>query len=505
MTRIFLFLVSIVGFTTLVSAQSTPDSIREGDVEAARRVRRAELNDPFRPVWHLTIAEGIGMPFDPNGAIFKDGVYHLWHLYQAESGHQWQHLTSIDLFHWRWHAHDLMHRPGDPDEGIFSGNAFLAPDGNVVISYHGVGTGGNCVAYSSDKDLEHWDKSMNNPVAKPGWDPHMWYEQGRYYMISGGEPVSSGIPNPAVLYQGDDYKAPMHKLGNFLTKDLPGVDKFEDISCPDFFRMGNKWVLSCISHIRGARYYIGRWNGKQFEPETHHRMNWPGGSTFAPETLLDDKGRRILWAWVLDRRTGVSSGMMTMPRVLSLSDDQRSLRIEPPREVEALRYQPMHEDPVVVEKDRAYTAKNISGKVLEMDMVIDPGQASKFGIKVFCSKDGREQTPVVIDRKQGTLSIDMRQSSLERPEYREFVMLREPNALMEKQESPFTLKPGEKLHLRVFLDKSMLEVFANGRQCITQVVYPTLQDAMQVLVFTEDKPISVTAMRAWKLFPTMQW
>src|SRR5680860_442829 len=106
-----------------------PNKLDQSDIEASRRVRIAELNDPIRPAWHLTIAEGTGMPFDPNGAIYKDGIYHLWYLYQVEKEHHWQHLTSIDLFHWRWLPNDLEPRPGDPEIGIFSGNAFTAKDG----------------------------------------------------------------------------------------------------------------------------------------------------------------------------------------------------------------------------------------------------------------------------------------------------------------------------------------------------------------------------------------
>ena len=49
--------------------------IKTEEITAARKIRRAELNDPIRPEWHLTIAEGKAMPFDPNGAIFKR--YHL--------------------------------------------------------------------------------------------------------------------------------------------------------------------------------------------------------------------------------------------------------------------------------------------------------------------------------------------------------------------------------------------------------------------------------------------
>ena len=57
------------------------------------------------------------MPFDPNGAIFHKGVYHLWYIFQSKNSnainykgektdyqHEWQHISSLDLFHWRWHS-----------------------------------------------------------------------------------------------------------------------------------------------------------------------------------------------------------------------------------------------------------------------------------------------------------------------------------------------------------------------------------------------------------------
>ena len=124
--------------------------------------------------------------------------------------------------------------------------------------------------------------------------------------------------------------------------------RHEDVSCPDFFKLGDRYALLCISHERGARIYLGEWNNSQFHPETHQRMNFPGGTCFAPESLLDDKGRRIMWAWVLDRRKELHitdftnpppygwSGIMTLPRVLSLDDDE-TLRIEPIEELERLR------------------------------------------------------------------------------------------------------------------------------------------------------------------------
>ena len=40
---------------------------------------------------------------------------------------------------------------------------------------------------------------------------------------------------------------------------------------------------------------------------------------------------------------------------------------------------------------------------------------------------------------------------------------------------------------------------------MTQVIYPTLKDAVNVELFTDDAPIKVESLKAWKLFPAMQW
>ncbi|MBI2297917.1 MAG: glycosyl hydrolase family 32, partial [Armatimonadetes bacterium] len=69
--------------------------------------RNRLLADPHRPVWHLCSPEGTAMPFDPNGALYWNGRYHLFHIYQhpglPHGGHCWAHVSSADLLHWRWH------------------------------------------------------------------------------------------------------------------------------------------------------------------------------------------------------------------------------------------------------------------------------------------------------------------------------------------------------------------------------------------------------------------
>ena len=170
----------------------------------------------------------------------------------------------------------------------------------------------------------------------------------------------------------------------------------------------------------------------------------------------------------------------------------------------------MEEAPFTVPAGQSVTLNKVSGNMLEMDITIDPDQAKRFGVKLFSSKDGVEQTPVVIDRTKNLLQIDMQKSGINHPVYEEFAMAfaspdPKHNPVILTEDAPFSLKKGEKVHLRIFLDKSVLEVFANGRQCLTQVIYPTLRDAVNIQVFTDDSAVKVESLKAWKLFPAMQW
>ncbi|MHC4131922.1 MAG: hypothetical protein ACYSR3_08035, partial [Planctomycetota bacterium] len=64
------------------------------------RIRELFLSDPHRPTYHFVSFEGRCMPFDPNGAIFWKGRYHLFFIFQDERGHNWGHVSSTDLVHW---------------------------------------------------------------------------------------------------------------------------------------------------------------------------------------------------------------------------------------------------------------------------------------------------------------------------------------------------------------------------------------------------------------------
>ena len=70
---------------------------------------------------------------------------------------------------------------------------------------------------------------------------------------------------------------------------------------------------------------------------------------------------------------------------------------------------------------------------------------------------------------------------------------------MKAQEAPVNLAQGETLNLRIFLDRSVLEVFANGRQCITQRMYPSRPESRDVLLFSRGGGANVKSLQAWDL------
>ena len=73
------------------------------------------------------------------------------------------------------------------------------------------------------------------------------------------------------------------------------------------------------------------------------------------------------------------------------------------------------------------------------------------------------------------------------------------------QIAPFELRDGETLDVQIFIDKSIIEVFANGRQCVTQRVYPTLKESQGVEVFSENGGAMVESIITWVLATTNHW
>ena len=120
------------------------------------------------PVYHIRVLpdEGRARPYDTNGCIYWKGRYHLMYIFQdptRQGAHCWGHVSSTDLVNWTYHPTALGPEPGDPDKGIYSGNAFVNKDGVPMLCYNGIGAG-VCVATAEDDELIKWKKHPKNPI-----------------------------------------------------------------------------------------------------------------------------------------------------------------------------------------------------------------------------------------------------------------------------------------------------------------------------------------------------
>ena len=520
-----------LAFTSLTCTgqEKAPNSELPGWIEGTRSLRSLMRSDPYRPLYHFVAPEGHAMPFDPNGGIYWKGKYHLGYIYQKSRNGKdesvWGHAVSTDLLHWTLYPDMLDVKDGDREEGIYSGGAFLSKEGVPHIIYYGVGAAANLIAYSTDDDLKVWKKFDGNPVLQDlgsknpfstsakysVFDPVAWYDKkvDSYYQISGGM-------KPALFKSKDMYR--WKYLGDLIDPKNTQRNANEDLSCPDFFSLGEKSMLLFISHTWGAQYYIGTFGNDKFSVEQHGRMNWPGGSFFAPEQLQDDKGRNIIWGWVVERKPPHLpdygwSGIMSLPRVLSLGADD-VLQIEPPKEIESLRLNEITEKEITLRPNTEHTLTP-RGRSLELKLEVSGATTAPVGIKVFASPDGREETVITYDPRQKQLIVNFAKSSVRgpvsikssilaalAPEFAKGAEVTGFSEEVSEQKAPLELKPGEPLKLNIFIDRSVVEIFANGRQCVTQVVYPELQSSTALKVFTGNDAVQVKNIQSWTMAQT---
>jgi beta-fructofuranosidase len=195
-------------------------------------------------------------------------------------------------------------------------------------------------------------------------------------------------------------------------------------------------------------------------------------------------------------------GVMTLPRLLSLHPNGQ-LRIEPPEEFKTLRQNHRNQESLIIHPRQDRILCNNLGGELEIDVKTAVPQGSVFGLRVLMSPDGREQTAIDVDTAAHTLSIDTTRSSLRTDIYQPYPLMQvKSRSDIRIQVAPFTLIPDEPLHLRVFVDRSILEVFANGRQCVTQRVYPAREESLQIALFSETEPIHVLSIDVWDVAAT---
>jgi beta-fructofuranosidase len=447
---------------------------------------------------------------DPNGLIQYQGRYHLFYQYNLHGAFwgtmHWGHVASTDLIHWEHMPLALAPSPDGPDaDGCFSGCA-VVHDGVPTLIYTGVRGDHElpCLATSTDPDLATWTKYPGNPVI-PGppdevqttifRDPTAWRDNGLWYQAIGSG--IAGVGGAAMLYRSEDLIG--WQFLHPLCVETPEMSDPDRPSlgweCPDFFEVDGKRVLiACFwdGEPISVSYLTGDFEDERFVPG-HQGIVDAGECFYAPQSFADEQGRRVMFGWLRESRDPDAqvaagwSGVMSLPRVLTVRPDG-SLGTAPASELVALRGRHQHFDVNDIPLGMPLPLDGIRGDALEIVVEFTPDVPESCGLLVRCSGDGAEETSINYDPVLSTLSLDTRRSSSD------------PDVNGSLAVAEVELDQDEGVRLRVFVDRSVVEVFLNDRVCVSGRVCPTREDSVGIRVVAPDRgalagPVDVWTMR----------
>jgi beta-fructofuranosidase len=488
--------------------------------------------DRHRPQYHLM--PPANWMNDPNGPLYWKGRYHMFYQYAGEISNTatkyWGHAVSRDLVHWRNLGIALAPTPGGPDKnGCWTGSAVIN-NGVPTIVYTGATWSEESeraarakglvperqmvavAADPNDLNLLKWTKIPQDPVlpAPPegikavGWrDPCVWREDDEWYMTIGCGEIGKG--GMALLYNSRDLRSWKYLHPLAVAKPDPDAGgtavPFRSMwECPDFFILQGKPIM-LVS--RGNSYLRGNYSDHFFHQESGGQIDF-GTAAYAQKTMEDNQGRRIWWAWIHEKRSMKAqveagwAGVTSLPKHLTLRSDGM-LGVAPIEELKVLRRRAHTVAPRRIQESDPLLLSEISGDCVEIEAEIDPGDSKQCGLRVRSTANGSEQT--LIGYEQGTqmLFSDTSNSSRD-PE-----TASTSRFFVNRGVQQGVLKLGsELLRLRVFVDASVLETFANSRASISDRVYPLNPASLGLGLFSKGGAARLRSMTVWELSPISQ-
>ena len=484
-------------------------------------LREKLVADKHRPRYHFVPPEGRWN--DLNGMLFRKGRYHIGYLQKIRNApgqrdfSSWQHVSSRNLVHWRYHRASLREPlAGTKGDYFNSGDVMAGMDVPTIIT--NMPRRGICIYQSCDDNLDRWVPLAQNPVIPldPGargaqklssefpecviFDPSGWKEGDTYYALIGNKNFRPGYEGDcASLFKSRDL-ARWEYVGPFYRSERRWTEEIEDCACSDFFPFGDKHMLLMHTHrpYGKCQYYIGRYGNEQFIPERNGQLSWRGSMLAGPETLIDDRGRRVFIGWIADARdweTTGWAGVMTLPWHFSPAADN-GLKIAPVEELEVLRYDEVQVDDLRLAAGEEVAVDALASDCMETRMTLAPDDAAEFGIKLLCSPDGAEQTAITYHRDAREFVVDFARSSTD-------ASLQYPHNTT-RQVVPYAA-PGGEYDLDIFVDRSVIEIFVNRDLVLVQRVYPLRDDSRRFMIFTRGGALTVSGIVKWEMDATNRW
>jgi len=525
-------------------------------IKRMKKARNDKSKDLFRPHFHFVNPENTLN--DPNGLCFWNGAWHLFYQVRPPEDQRlhWGHAVSSDLVHWRDLPYALY--PG-PENGCYSGTVLIENERAIAI-YHGTEIG-NMVAIAKDPLLLNWEKIEANPVIPFGneseppkpygiFDPCIWEKNETYYALSAGIEENNFIGKhkaTTYLFRSKDL-VHWEYLHQFIDNEKFTLEG-DDIACPYFLPIGEKYILLFFSHMTGGQYFLGEYDkiNDKFIPHKHGLFNFgatfPGG-VHAPSATNDEDGNVIV---VLnmnpakptykpdnylksfldveeDKKRFTESAtntqydwdqLITLPRKLSLKNESE-IFIEPVETIKSLRKHHSRLENINLEANKEFYLDHISGNTIELVLNIVPKPSALFEIFVLQSPNKEEFTKISFYYKRGLIyrapfENDFRanrimSTALSRPVNHESIVTIDtsnssvlPDVVARPPEIAPVAVDGNRIEFQIFIDRSIIEVFINKTQCLAVRVYPGLNESVGCSMRSRNQDSHLISLDAWKM------
>lgn len=472
------------------------NKVRSFEEESIKSIPKVQ-----RPSFHLS--SPVGWINDPNGfSTFKD-EYHLFYQYYPYDTKwgpmHWGHSKTQDLIKWEQLPAALA-----PDEeydmgGCFSGSA-IESDGKHILMYTGVldkvQQDGfhlirqtQCIAIGDGVNYEKLDcNPIINSDALPSGsnledfrDPKIWKDGDWFYVVIGSRHADES--GQILLYKSKDLKE--WNIVTILDRSENKIGRMWE--CPDFFNIDGKQVIIISPQEVKAEglkfhngnntvYLIGEYDKENYKFNREHYAPIDFGLDFyAPQTLEDKDGRRIMIGWMQSWENSIVPkefkwcGMMTIPRELTIKEGQ--LIQTPIREIKNYYKNTMKYSNVSIKNE--IQLEGISGREIDMTIDIDAVACEEFMIKI--AKNHDYETLISFNARKSLVSFDRSYSG-------------KLGDLLHKREMEVRNQEG-KIKLRLIMDKYSVEIFVNdGEQVMTSTFYTNL-DAKDIIFYANGEAI----------------
>jgi beta-fructofuranosidase len=465
--------------------------IEEASQEELLILKLEVMDCQWRQTFH--IQPETGLLNDPNGFSFYNGEYHLFYqwfpLGPVHGLKYWYHTKSKDLVSWENVGIGIEPSNDYDSHGAYSGSA-IEHEGKLYLLYTGNTRDENWVRHPYQclaiMDQTGEINKLNRPVfdeVPMGYtdhfrDPKVWKEGNEFYAVIGAQRENE--TGCVVLYRSSDL---LHwKFEGELKTHLYSFGYMWE--CPDYFELQDKGVLifspqgikpegDQYQNIYQSGYILGEKLDVRNRTLTHGAFQEldRGFDFYAPQTMIDADGRRILVGWMglpeIDYPT-VKHGWvhcLTVPRELTIWDNK--LIQKPIKELQALRKQHHEVRDVLFQEKKVYS--HFNGKTFEMICEFDNFDAEVFGLEFRAGVN--EKTVIKYDVEEKKIILDRSLSGEPVGEDYGVERICSFNAT--------------KIKFHLFVDISSVEIFVNdGEEVFTSRIFPNA-DSNEIRFFSK--------------------